>query len=55
MKIEKPNLIIWSKYSDKSSSVVKKYDSLINKTNFIVSELEKIHTKPEWFKNIVIH
>ena len=55
LRILQTNLKTWSKYSDKSSSVVKKYDSLINKTNFIVSELEKIHTKPEWFKNIVIN
>ena len=54
LKILEPNLKTWSKYSDKSSSVVKEYDSLINKTNFIVNELEKNYLKPEWFKNIKI-
>ena len=54
LKILQPNLKTWSKYSDKSSSIVKEYDSLINKTHFIVSELEKNHLKPEWFINIEI-
>ena len=54
LKILQPNLKTWSKYSNKSSSIVKEYDSLINKTNFIVNELEKNYFKPEWFKNIKI-
>ena len=54
LKILQPNLKTWSKYSDKNSSIVKEYESMINKTQFIVSELEKNHSKPEWFKNIEI-
>ena len=54
LKIEKPNLEVWSKYSDKESSIVKKYDSMINKTKFIVNEFEKNHLKPGWFANIMI-
>jgi hypothetical protein len=54
LKILQPNLKTWSKYSDKSSSTVKEYDSLINKTDFIVNELEKNYLKPEWFRNIEI-
>jgi len=54
LKILQPNLKTWSKYSDKSSLIVKEYDSLINKTHFIVSELKKNYLKPEWFINIEI-
>ena len=35
LRILQPNLKTWSKYSDKSSSVVKKYDSLIIYNGFI--------------------
>ena len=54
LEILQPNLKTWSKYSDKSSSTVKEYNSLINKTHFIVNELEKNYLKPEWFKNIEV-
>lgn len=54
LKILKPNLKTWPKYADKDSSKIKEYDSLINKTQFIVNELEKNHLKPEWFKSIEI-
>ena len=54
LEILQPNLKTWSKYSDKSSSTVKEYNSLINKTHFIVNELEKNYLKPDWFKNIEI-
>jgi len=54
LKIVKPNLQVWSNYSDKNSLIVKEYDSMINKTNFIVSELEKNYLKPDWFAHIKI-
>ena len=54
IKILQPNLKTWPKYLDKDSSKVKEYDSLINKTHFIVNELEKNYLKPEWFRGIEI-
>lgn len=54
LKILQPILKTWPKYSDKDSIIVKEYDSMINKTHFVVNELEKDYSKPEWFKNIEI-
>ena len=54
LKIVKPNLEVWSNYSDKDSLIVKEYDSMINKINYIVGELEINHIKPNWFKYIEI-
>ena len=54
LSILEPILKTWPKYSDKESSIVKEYDSMINKTYFVVNELEKDYLKPEWFKTIEI-
>jgi hypothetical protein len=54
LKILKPNLMTWPKYSDKDSKKIIEYDSMINKTHYLVNELKKHHSKPGWFANIEI-
>ena len=54
IQIEKPILRTWTLYNNKSSSRVKDYDSMIIKAQYLIQELEKKHTKPDWYSSIVI-
>jgi len=54
VEIEKPILRTWALYSDKSSSRVKDYVSMIIKAQYLIQELEKKHPKPDWYSNIII-
>jgi len=54
LKIIKPNLKTWPKYSNKDNKKIAEYDSMINKTYFRVNELEKHHLKPNWLVSIEI-
>ena len=55
LEIIKPNLKTWPKYSDKDSQKIIKYNSMLNKTYYLINELEKNYSKPEWFVNIEIY
>ena len=54
IEIEKPILRTWALYSDKSSSRVKDYDSMIIKAQYLINELEERHPKPDWYSDVII-
>ena len=54
IEIKRPILRTWVLYSDKSSSRVNDYDSMIIKAQYLVNELEKKHPKPDWYSNVII-
>ena len=54
INILNPILKTWPKYSEKNALEIKEYESMINKTLFLVNEFGKKHSKPLWFENIVI-
>ena len=54
VEITRPILRTWALYSDKSSSRVKDYVSMIIKAQYLIQELEKKHPKPDWYSNVII-
>ena len=55
LEIIEPNLKNWPKYSDKDNQKIIKYNSMLNKTYYLINELEKNYSKPEWLANIEIY